>query len=97
MFSNLFGGMFGSKAPVNMNQAPDALAQASMGAPAALGGGKKAGGKFDPSLIASMMRGFQMGSGGFGSAQMPQFGQFYRPMGGQQQGSFMFDPMGMRR
>lgn len=91
--------MFGSKAaPVDMNQAPDALAQASMNAAATYAPDRKAArGKFDPSLIASMMRGFQMGSGGFGSAQMPQFGPFYRPMGGQQQGGFMFDPMGMRR
>lgn len=109
MFGNMFSGMFGGGKMPEMQNIPDAMGQASMGAPAAMGQGMPAGGylssllakwkAMDPMQQQMMMsrigRGFSQGMGGVASAQMPQIRQSYQPMTAPQQMQW-FNPNGGR-
>lgn len=102
MLNKMFGGMFGGKP--EMQNVPDALGQASMGAPQAMGQGMPDPGflsnlfsrfqNMDPRQKALMMdrmgKGFNMASAPFNTAPVQMQNQ-YRNMTPSQPG-VMFDP-----
>lgn len=103
MFGSMFSGLFGGKNTPMPNadlQMGDAFGQAAMGSPGAFGQGMPTGG-MDKNRLAMMLmqggRGFGMGAGGFGAAQMPQLRNVYQnmtPMQAPGQQS-IFDHIGM--
>lgn len=92
---NMFSGLFGKKQPLEMQNSPDALGQASMGAPEAFGQGMPQQG-MDKNRLAMMLmmgqRGFGMGMNGF-NQPAPQMRNPYQNMTPPQQSGW-FNPQG---